>query len=274
MKNSVRFLSVLLAFGVWVSFTPADAVTIQKAPGVAVLEQQKGIGGLMAGNSLIPTALGLVGNVMALSQQQAALSAECEPTDAEITFVKNLMQEWARAGGAAPNLSPRPECSKNQSYASSIRNLAEGMYPCWNSFNGTQDSFQIYYRYPFPGKGYKLKDPSAPDNDKNRMAMSDMYEIFAKIGFEEADYMPNEVSQAARIKEKSLNCAPAILSAKQKELWGNMLMTTVGGLGQKQNAGATMGQVAGIMSQPGGGSPLGALMGVAPVLTGSLFGGQ
>ena len=251
----------------------AGAVVIQKAPTVAQQEQQKGIGGLLSGNSLIPTAMGLVGNVMALSQQQAALSRECEPSPQEITFVKTIMQEWAKAGGAPPTLSGRQPCSGGQNYESSVKYLAEGLQPCWNAFNTKLDEFQIWKGYPYPGKGYKPKDPSASDNEKNRIAMSDMYEIFAAVGFEEADYIGNEASQAAKIKEKSLNCAPAVLSAKQKELWGNMLMTTVGGLGQKQNAGATMGQVSAIMQQ-GGGSPLGSLMGVAPVLTGSLFGGQ
>ncbi|MCL1892178.1 MAG: hypothetical protein FWF97_02730 [Alphaproteobacteria bacterium] len=271
MKKSTFALCSLL-FALCATSVAHAAVQITKAAPVSTQQQEKGMAGLMSGNSLIPTALGLVGNVMAMSQAQAALSAECEPTDGEVAFVKTLMQEWAKAGGAMPNLGARPKCV-GRTYADSVRILAEGIEPCYQVFDGTMDSYQIYANYPYPSKGYRLKDPAGPNNDKNRAAMSDIYQMLGGIGFEDADFMPNEVAMMARLKEKSLTCAPAVLSAKQRELWGAMLTQTVGGLGQKQNAGATMGQVGSVLQQ-GGGSPLNSMMGALPVLSGSLFGGQ
>lgn len=267
MKKSIMFfcsLSVALC-----SLCEAHgAIEIKKA--APATEQKQASSGLMSGNSLVPTALGLVGNVMALSQQQAALSKECEPTDTEVAFVKNLMQEWARAGGDAPKFADRVPCESGNNYFNSVRYSSDGIRPCFNVFGDSQDAGQIYSNYPYPGKGYKLKDPAGENTEKNRAIMSDMYEMFSSIGFEDSDYLPGEVAQIARLKEKAVNCAPERLSAKQREMWGNMLVKTVGGLGQNQNTGTTMGQVGAIM-QSSGASPLGTLGGTMNVLTGSLL---
>jgi hypothetical protein len=270
MKKLTLFL--LLTANCYLLTAPMarGAIEIKKAQPVAAAQTQTGVGGLLAGNSLIPTALGLVGNVMSLSQQQAALVGECEPTDSEVNFVRNLMQEWARAGGAAPVLGGRAACSGSMNYATFVRTYPADMAACFNVFNGSQDSWQIYANYPYPGKGIRLKDPTGPNNAKNQVVLSDIYEMFAAIGFEDADYLPTEVAQVARLKEKAVKCNPAVLSAKQRELWGNMLVQTVGGLGQNQNAGATMGQVGAIL-QSGGGSPLGSVVGALPILTGTLL---
>lgn len=268
-KTFAIFCSLLFAL---CSFSEAPAATvIKKAAPVATQKQEAG--GLLGGNSLIPTALGLVTNVMTLSKQQTALTKECEPTSAEVEFVRKLMQEWARAAGARPDMGGRIACADGRSYANDVRTLGEGMLPCYNSFNTSVDRWQIYYNYPYPGSGYKLKDPSAPDNDNNRIRMSDMYELFDKIGFTEVDLLASEASQYAKLKERALECSPAKLAAKQKELWGNMLTSVIGGMGQKQDSGNVLGQVGGIMQQ-GGGSPLGVLGGVGTTLLGGLAGGQ
>jgi hypothetical protein len=266
MKKSIIFLLLL---SICYLGEAGAAIEIKKAPSASEQKQQGG--GLMAGNSLIPTALGLVGNVMALNKQQAALAAECEPTDTEITFVKTLVQEWAKAGGTI-TLSGRRACkmTDGKDYAFDVLYSSEGVSPCYNVFNLTTDNWQIYKDYPYPGKGHSKKDESLEDSDKNSIPRSDIYEIFPKIGFEDADYLPSEVSQVARLKEKAIKCAPDKLSAKQRELWGNMLTQTVGGLGQKQNAGTTMQQVGSVL-QSGGNSPLGTLGGTVSVLTGSLL---
>ncbi|NMA32744.1 MAG: hypothetical protein GX944_02330 [Alphaproteobacteria bacterium] len=269
MKKLYFIFSV---FFVTVFFTPVSygaLVEIKKAS-PAVEQKQKGIGGLMAGNSLVPTALGLVGNVMTLNKQQAALTAECVPTDSEIAFVKMLVQEWAKAGGEI-TINNRKACDSGNDYQSSLRFSDDN--PCYNSFNKSTDEYQIYKDYPYPGKGYILKDYSLEESDKNKIIKSDIYEIFLKIGFDDADLLPNEVPMVAKLKEKAAKCAPEKLSAKQRELWGNMLMETVGGLGKKQNAGNIMEQVGSVL-QSGGSSPLGTLGGTVNVLTGTLLGGQ
>ena len=272
MKKLCFIFSVFLTA---VFFTPVTyaAVEIKKATPVAA-ENKTGAAGLMAGNSLVPTALGLVGNVMTLNKQQAELAAECEPSSSEITFVKNLMQEWAKAGGEKPKMENRKPCTPDdgKDYATSVKQGNGISEPCYNAFNKKNDVIQIYAEYPYPGKGYRLKDYSAEESDKNKIQMSDLYEVFGKIGFEDADYLPGEVSMVARLKEKAIKCAPEKLSAKQRELWGNMLMQTVSGLGEKQNAGATMEQVSSVL-QSGGNSPLGSLGGTVYALTGSLLGG-
>lgn len=267
-KSIIVFCSMLTAL---CSLCEAHgAIEIKKAS--SATEQKQQAGGLMAGNSLVPTALGLVGNVMTLNKQQAELSKECEPTDSEIAFVKTLVQEWAKAGGEI-SMTGRTACkleNNNKDYASSVLYPTEGIAPCYNSFSKDIDAGQIYKDYPYPGKGYSLKDYSLEDGPKNRIIKSDIYEIFPKIGFEEADLSPDEAQKIAKLKEKAVKCAPEKLSAKQRELWGNMLMQTVGGLGQKQNAGSTMGQVGSVL-QSGGNSPLGTLGGTVNVLTGSLL---
>jgi hypothetical protein len=272
MKKT-RFIitGLLFAATTLVATSGFGAITINKAASVATQQQAGGAAGLLAGNSLIPTALGLVGNVMSMKQQQDALSQECEPTDSEIAFAKTLMQEWARAGGAMPTMTNRAACS-GTTYAASVLYPVPGINPCYQRFDGKVNDWQIYKNYPYPAKGYRLKDASMPNNTNNQVIVSDLYEILGKIGFEDADYLPNEVSQMTRLKEKAIRCAPDKLNKKQRELWGNMLTQTIGGLGQNQNAAGTMGQVTQILQNSGGGSPLGAIMNAAPILTGSMFG--
>lgn len=264
-KTIIFFCSMFFAL----CYLDGAMAAIKKASSVSEQTSQ-GAAGLMSGNSLIPTALGLVGNVMELNKQQAALSAECVPSDSEIEFVKKLVQEWAKAGGTI-DMSGRMACkSGDKDYEYSVKWANDGTSPCYNAFNGPRDEYQIYKDYPYPGKGYMLKDYSLEDSDKNRISKSDIYEIFPKIGFEDADLLPSEVSMIAKLKEKAIKCAPEKLSAKQRELWGNMLVQTVGGLGQKQNAGDTMSQVSSVL-QSGGNSTLGTLGGTVNVLTGSLL---
>lgn len=264
-KTIIFFCSMFFAL----CYLNGAVAAIKKASSVSEQTSQ-GAAGLMAGNSLIPTALGLVGNVMELNKQQAALSAECVPSDSEIEFVKKLVQEWAKAGGTI-DMSGRTAClgKDGKNYAFSVKWAMDGS-PCYDAFNGEKDENQIYKNYPYPGKGFVLKDQSLEDSDKNRITKSDIYEIFPKIGFEDADYLASEVSMVAKLKEKAIKCAPEKLSAKQRELWGNMLTQTVGGLGQKQNAGTTMQQVGSVL-QSGGNSPLGTLGGTVNILTGSLL---
>ena len=73
------------------AFGAANVLVPKKADSVAKRETSTSVNDL--GSSLLPTAIGLVGNVMALSQQQKALTAECEPTSKEITFVNNMVKE-------------------------------------------------------------------------------------------------------------------------------------------------------------------------------------
>jgi hypothetical protein len=276
MRNSTRFFTfVCFLCGVlWACGAPA-VVEIKKAAVVAEQPQEKGLGGLLSGNSLIPTAIGLIGKVRSLQQQQQALTKECEPTDSEISFVKTLMQEWARAGGTPPAMGSRAACdTMNSTYAADVMNgLGEGMQPCYQRFRSSADINQIYYNYPYPGKGSMAKDISAPKSDKNSIVMSDLYDMLGVITFDDADLLPGEASQMARLREKAIKCAPDKLNARQRELWGGMLTDVVGSLGQKQNATTTMSQVTGVL-QNSGGNPLGSVMNVLPGLAGSLMGGQ
>lgn len=244
------------------------AIQIKKASSVAA--QPQDTGGVLSGNSLIPTALGLITSVQTMKSQQQALTKECEPSDSDVNFVKKMVQEWARAGGAMPVLAGRAPCEQGTNYKYSVRWLAQGTQPCYDAFTSDSDKKQIYANYPYPGKGYSLKDAAGTDTESNRIYVSDLYEIFAAIGFEDADLLPDEASRIVALREKSLRCAPSVISQKQAALWQGMLGQAIGGLGGS-SAGTNMGQIGQILSSSGG-SALGSITNTLPIITSTLMG--
>ena len=72
-------------------------------------------------------------------------------------------------------------------------------------------------------------------SEKNKQYVSNIYDVFNLIDFAEADYTQQEATMAAKLIAKIENCSYAKLSAKKKALWGDFLVDTIGGLGQKTN---------------------------------------
>jgi hypothetical protein len=65
---------------------------------------------------------------------------------------------------------------------------------------------------------------------------------------------------------KMEKCAPAKLNAKKLALWGDFVVSTVGGIGQKTNTGSIMDAVNGIISSGGGMGAVQSLGGIATQL--------
>ncbi len=236
------------------------AITIKKAPSVAT----KQTSAVEAGGSLVPTVIGLVGGIKQLSQQQKALSDECIPTSAEISFVNNAVKEWAKTGAktkeeveVALNMR-RCTDSYTGGYEASVR-LAEGTNErdliCYDWFGGTGDVGTVWYGFPMAVSTYYCTDGSISGcSDKEKKHVSNIYDVFNLVDFAEADYTAQEAKMAATLKSKIENCSYAKLSAKQKALWGEFLVSTMGNMGQKTNTATILQTVSGVANSGGAGA--------------------
>ena len=91
--------------------------------------------------------------------------------------------------------------------------------------------------------------------------------MFNLIDFTEADYTAQEAKMAASLLSKIENCSYAKISAKQKALWGEFLVGTVGSLGQKTNTASIMETVSGMAGTLGSGNALQSLSGLGSMAT-------
>lgn len=257
------------------AFGAASVLVPKKADSVAKRETSTSVNDL--GSSLLPTAVGLVGNVMALSQQQKALTAECEPTTKEITFVNNMVKEWAIAGAANPLAKSsagirRCEKSNNETYESSVRNSMAGdsiesNLVCYDVFTDTDARGAVWAEFPKAAIATYCPGSNLMDCAKSKQKkVTNMWNIFDMINFDEDDYTKSELSQATALRAKAANCAPSKLAAKKLETYGGFVTSTIGNMGQSTNSGNVMDAVSGVLKNTGGGG-LGNLGGLANVAT-------
>ena len=253
-KNLLILLGVVsgLAFG------GADAaVTIKKAASVSAQQTSSGMADDAAG--LAGTVLGLVQNVKVLSAQDKELTDACIPTSREISFVNDMMKEWAKVGemtGAEAwnNLGHRKcENSTFQARVTMSAGTDEMNSLCYDAFTDNG----VWKGYPKASVATYCSDGSL--SCKNKKTISNIYEIFNLIDFSDQDYTTTEFTQAANLMNKVETCSSARLSAKKREMWGEFLTTTVSGVGQKTNTGAIMETVGGL-TNGGGMSSLGSLV--------------
>lgn len=92
--------------------------------------------------------------------------------------------------------------------------------------------------------------------------MSDAYDIFNLIDFGPADYLPGETTMAAKLLNKVEICTSSRLNARKRALWGEFLVNTASGIGQKTNTGSIMQSVQGIAGGGGAGA-LNSIGGIA-----------
>ena len=97
---------------------------------------------------------------------------------------------------------------------------------------------------------------------KKKKTVSNIYEIFALIDFEDKDYTAEEMTTLVKLREKFEKCGGGKLAAQKKQMWGEFLVDSIGGLGQKTNTATIMDAVSG-MSKSGGGGGLGSLGNIA-----------
>ncbi|MCL1902351.1 MAG: hypothetical protein FWG18_01840 [Alphaproteobacteria bacterium] len=268
MKKLSLFIvncSLFVALG-----APAHAaVTINKAAPVAAAP--KSAESAVTGSSLIPTALSMITGVMALNQQVQALTTECKPTQTELTWVTNMMKEYAKTGATDAQTmmaSIKRERCVGTNFKDSMQAAAmtTGLYGCVATFNSSADAKMIWQDYPRPSMATICKKNGGFGCTANEEeTVSDIYEIYGLIGFGPADLLPVETTIAPVLMEKILKCTESRLAAKQRELWGDFLIQSAGGLGKTGgNLAETLGAVNQIMAGGGATSPMAAIMGMAP----------
>ncbi len=256
MKKSLLFFVCLT-----ICFTgiPGNAaITIKKAEPVAT--QSSSSASTTA--SLVPTVLGLIGGIQQMNAKQKELTNECIPSSQEIAFVDNTMKEWAKTGTMSAEevqrkLGRKPCNVAVGGYRASVIVAAgtESDNICYDYFAGDGNAGMVWAGYPKVGSATYCVDGAVSCSDKDKKTVSDIYDIFNLIDFNETDYTASEATMAAKLIAKIETCSYSRLSAKKRAMWGEFLTDTISNLGQTTSTGMIMEQVGNIA----GGGGLGAL---------------
>lgn len=243
------------------AFGAANVLVPKKADSVA--KRDASTSTTNVGASLLPTAANLVGNVIALNQQQKALTAECEPTSREITFVNNLVKEWAIAGATNPltgGTRGLRECDKDsgETYENTVTRAGTGVTVdpsgvCYDTFSDADARGAVWARFPKAAVVEYCSDGGALSmcGKNKRKKMTNMWTIFDMIDFDNKDYTRTEASQAVALLQKATNCSGNKLAAKRLETFGGFITNTISDMGQPTNTGNVMNAVSGIVGQSG-----------------------
>lgn len=268
-----RTLHVFVGIFCMVAMPAMAAVSIKKAAPVATQQASK----LDSAGSLVGTALTLVSGVKALNQQVNALTAECQPTSAEVTFVNDTVKEWAKTGAASAEDVQRSLKRKPCDVSSGIGGyqtaveiavmMGDDSEICYDSFKGDGNEGMVWYEFPRVGTATYCDDGSRSCG-KNQKSTSDIYEIFNLIDFTEADYTKQEATMAGKLIAKIEKCSTAKLSQAKKALWGNFLTESIGNLGQKTSTASIMDTVSGVVGS--GGGAMGGLSSIGSFITSAM----
>lgn len=242
------------------------AVTIKKAAPVA--PKQTSV--VESTGSMVPTVLGLVNSIKELSAKTKALTEECVPSSAEITFVNNMVQEWAKTGAATAEEAEKAlgmqRCKDISSggYARTVEiNAGESDdLVCTDWFGGDGNKDMIWYGYPMAAKATYCADGSFECGNSQKKTVSNIYNVFNLIDFGVNDYTVAEAKMATQLQAKIEKCSDAKLSAAKRAMWSEFLVNTISNVGQPTNTGAIM-QSVGNISQSGLGGGLSSLSGIA-----------
>ncbi len=248
----------------------AGAVTIKKAAPVAVQKSTA----MESTGSLMPTVMNLISGISEISKKQKELTAECIPSSQEVNFVNELLKEWAKVGETTSDEFFRSlgvsKCSTpTGEYASKVQAFgADGDNDliCYDYFGGKGNEGMIWEGFPMAAATYYCTDGSLSScSEKNKKHVTNMYDIFNKIGFTESDFVgAEEMKMAAQLIDKVEKCSYARLSAQKKAMWASYLTETIGNVGQKTNTGSIMDVVGSVANTGGGaGNVLNSLGGIA-----------
>lgn len=234
------------------------AISVKKAAPVAT--KQNSVSDNSA--SMFATVAGLVGGIQQMTQTRKKLTAECIPSTSEISFVNKMMKEWAKTGlmtaDEAETMLGISRCSEpTGGYQASI-SISEGgdeqVLICYDWFGGTANKDMIWEEYPMATLASYCADGSLGGcSSKNKRYVSNIYDVFNLIDFDETDYTKQEAAMAGKLISKIENCSDAKLDAKKKALWGDFLQGTIAGMGQKTNTGTIMQMVGGVANSGGTG---------------------
>ncbi len=240
-----KFLSIFVICACAVTCVSQAAVNIKKAAPVAT----KKASATDTATSLVPTVVGLVGSVQNLQAQQKQLTADCTPTSDEINTVNDLVKEWAKLGETTPEnahsgLGDR-DCTDAFQYHLDFDDDSE---KCYEVFKTNADDKTVWLNFPKVSSGKRCKD-----GGKNCTVETNMYEIFEKIPFSEADYTKAEATKISKLKEKAERCSPSRIKAAKAELYGGFLTQTLSSVGQSTGAAGTTSVLDAVSSMGGSG---------------------
>lgn len=227
---------------------------VKKAAPVATKQVDK----METATSLLPTVIGLVSNVKALSAQQQQLTADCAPTASEIETVNNLVKEWAKTGsvtysmaesGLGTYCSGKKEDNSSNYYSNWMKYNPDKNDTCFENFSAKADDETVWQYFPKASKG-DVCDTVSGKNCKN---VSNIYDVFAKIPFTEEDYTEAEAKKISKLMEKMNKCAPGKVKAAQRELAGKFVTQALGSVGQSTGAAGTASVLEAVSSMGGSG---------------------
>ena len=259
-----RLLIVFTAVLVACPNVARAATVVKKAAPVAV--QQKSA--TDATSSLLPTVLNLVSAVKDMNAKTKALTEECVPTAAEISFVNDTIKEWAKTGAMTADEARRAlgmkRCENGATYERVLQEWADENDEdiCFDSFNGPGNAGTVWDGFPMASKATYCADGSYECGASQRKTASNIYNVFNLIDFTVDDYTVRESKMAAQLTDKIEKCSSAKLSAAKRMLWKQFLTDTISSVGQPTNSGAIMEQVSAISSSGFGGG-LNSLSGLA-----------
>ncbi|MBR4806495.1 MAG: hypothetical protein IKZ64_01595 [Alphaproteobacteria bacterium] len=266
-KFAAIFVALIIVGEVISAFGAANVLVPKKASSVAKRETETSVTGL--GGSLLPTALGVVGNVMALNKQQKELAAECEPTAKEIAFVNNLVKEWAIAGAPNPfdmgtfgSVYPC-EGTRYEEKMSDADSSLEVVNLCYDAYTEAEARGAVWVRYPKAAVARYCPEGGGGCAASKQKKTTNLYEIFNAIDFDEKDYTKAEATQANALLDKSAKWSGSKLAAKRLESFGTFVTSTIGGLGQKTNTASVMQSVSGALGSSGLSGLVGSFGGIA-----------
>ncbi len=255
MNKALRYFFVALFA---LTAMPAmAAVAIKKAASVSTQQATK----MDSASGLVGTVLTLASGVKALNQKVNEMDAECQPTSAEVTFVNEIVKEWAKTGAASAEDVQRSLRRRPCSVSSGIGGYQEAVERavlmgnetdiCFDSFRGMGNDGMVWQDFPRVGTASYCDDGSRSCGKRMKYT-SDMYEIFNLVDFTEADYTVQEAQTAGKIIAKIEKCSGAKLSQAKRALWGEFLTDSIGNMGKKTSTASIMETVSGVVGSGGG----------------------
>lgn len=267
MKKLFLFLFVFYgvalesnAFAVVTNFTP------KKAAPVAVNKEATTKNSF--GASFLPNVLNVASSVISMKEQQDKLTAECEPSSSDLSFVNNMIKEWAISGGVNPfDSSGITQCSSVDSYENSVRANNGGSDAanmiCYDWF--TDDKSAIWYGYPkasianYCSTGDSMSD-CAPANKKKA---TNLWTLYSMIPFDQDDFDEKEGKGYASLAEKADKCTPKKVAAARMSAMGGFVSTAINNVGAPVGTENVMQNVQSLMGKSGLGENISGLSQIA-----------
>jgi len=239
MKKSILVLIVLLCAA---SPLAQAAVNVKKAAPVST----KKVDAVETTTSLLPGVINLVSNVKTLNAQQQQLTAECEPTSDEINTVNNLVKEWAKIGTIDAFNSVAGLGDKCPGTYEDFMLYSDNNEACYETFT---DADMVWKDFPKASVAKKCD----LNTNKKCSTISNIYDVFARISFDNEDYTVSELNKVVKLREKAEKCAPAKLNAAKREMYGGLVVQTLGSIGATSGAAGTSSVLDAVSSMGGSG---------------------